>query len=325
MLLPTTPLFSRGRSLTWKNAWFASKRLRVQISPTPPINTFNNQKLFFRSMEQWRQEWNKFSEQAIEDMKKYSDNTNEQREWMCYVYDVNGVYQLGEPSYGGLSRIEVSPEKKGAEDKAKNGFTEMQRMWTIHGHPLKDGKIYTGRQYFSSTDICREYVRCRDNDERVVQFLVYPHSQVDTSTNRNVMHNRCRILIFPNRETIVRAMQDSNPQADANLISVENSTNQTVKLDDGSTTLKNEMDVDWFKFQEALGRMGFMGIIDIEGPSSGSRAFESETLWDSKNLVGVGLMLTIGGLILSRMFGMKKSLMGAEVVEGFGSDFEAYH
>ncbi len=139
------------------------------------------------------------------------------------------------------------------------------------------------------------------------------------------MHNRCRILIFPNRETIVRAMQDSNPQADANLISVENSTNQTVKLDDGSTTLKNEMDVDWFKFQEALGRMGFMGIIDIEGPSSGSRAFESETLWDSKNLVGVGLILTIGGLILSRMFGMKKSLMGAEVVEGFGSDFEAYH
>jgi hypothetical protein len=276
-------------------------------------------------MEQWQQEWNKFSPQAVEDMKKYSDNTNEQREWMCYVYDVNGVYELGEPSYGGLSRIEVSPEKKSAEDKAKNGYEEMQRMWTIHGHPLKDGKIYTGRQYFSSTDICREYVRCRDNDERVVQFLVYPHSQVDTSTNRNVMHNRCRILIFPNRETIVRAMQDSNPQADANLISVENSTNQTVKLDDGSTTLKNEMDVDWFKFQEALGRMGFMGIIDIEGPSSGARAFESETLWDSKNLLGVGLMLTIGGLVLSRIFGMKKSLMGAEVIEGFGSDFEAYH
>ena len=147
-------------------------------------------------MSQWQQEWDKFSENAIQDMKRYSDNTNEQKEWMCYVYDVDGVYQLGEPSYGGRSRIEVSPEKKGAEDKAKNGFDEIQRKWTIHGHPLKDGKIYTGRQYFSSTDICREFVKCRDTDERVVQFLVYPHSQVDTTTKRNVMHNRCRVLIM---------------------------------------------------------------------------------------------------------------------------------
>ena len=276
-------------------------------------------------MQQWQQEWNKFSENAIEDMKRYSDNTNEEREWMCYVYDVDGVYQLGEPSYGGRSRIEVSPEKKGAEDKAKNGYTEMQRKWTIHGHPLKDGKIYTGRQYFSSTDICREFVRCRDNDERVVQFLVYPHSQVDTTTKRNVMHNRCRVLIFPNRETILRAMKDSNPQADGNLISVENSTNQTVKLDDGSTTLKNELDIDWFKFQEALGRMGFMGIVDIEGPRNGARAFESETLWDSKNIVGIALITGFGFMLLNRIMTMKKSKGGAEVIEGFGADYERYH
>ena len=33
---------------------------------------------------------------------------------------------------------------------------------------------------------------------------------------------------------------------------------------DGS--LKNEAGVDWFAFQEALGKLGYMGIIDIEGP-----------------------------------------------------------
>ena len=128
-------------------------------------------------MQVWQQEWDRFSETAIQDIKRYSDNTNEQKEWMCYVYDVNGVYELGLPSYGGRSKIEVSPEKKGSEDKAKHGFEEIQRKWTIHGHPLKDGKIYTGRQYFSSTDICREFVKSRDNDEYVVQFLVFPHNQ----------------------------------------------------------------------------------------------------------------------------------------------------
>jgi hypothetical protein len=276
-------------------------------------------------MSQWQQEWDKFSENAIQDMKKYSDNTNEQKEWMCYVYDVDGVYQLGEPSYGGRSRIEVSPEKKGAEDKAKNGFDEIQRKWTIHGHPLKDGKIYTGRQYFSSTDICREFVKCRDTDERVVQFLVYPHSQVDTTTNRNVMHNRCRVLIFPNQETIMRAMQDSNPQADANLISVDTATNQSVKLEDGSTTLKNELNIDWFKFQESLGSMGFMGIVDIEGPQSGSDSFKSETIMDGKNILGIGLMLTIGGIVLSRIFNIRKGMFGAEVIEGYGAECQGYH
>tara|TARA_R110000751_G_C13781062_1_gene481041 strand:+ start:1909 stop:2754 length:846 start_codon:yes stop_codon:yes gene_type:complete len=279
-------------------------------------------------MQQWQQEWDKFSEQAVEDIKKYSDDTNEQKEWMCYVYDVDGVYQLGEPSFGGRSKIEVSPELKGAEDKAKNGYSELQRMWTIHGHPLKDGKIYTGRQYFSSTDICREFVKSRDNDERVVQFLAYPHNQVDTKTNKEVMHNRCRILIFPNRETIIRAMNDSNPQADANLISVENSTNQSVKLEDGSTTLKNEMNVDWFKFQESLGQMGFMGIVDIEGPSDGAKQFQSETLFDSKNMLGIGLLLIIGGLTFGRMHNMRKSIkniFSAEVVDDFGAECQGYH
>ena len=42
----------------------------------------------------WRQEWDKFSQDAIEEMKKYSDQTHLHREWMSYVYDVNGVYVM---------------------------------------------------------------------------------------------------------------------------------------------------------------------------------------------------------------------------------------
>lgn len=275
----------------------------------------------------WLKEWNKFSEQAIMDMKRYSDDTNEHREWMSYVYDVNGVYQLGEPSYGGLSRIEVSPEKKAAEDKKKNGYTEIQRKWTIHGHPLKDGKIYTGRQYFSSTDICREFVKSRDNNEYIVQFLVYPHKQTDTTTNKSVIHNRCRILIFPNRETILRAMKDSNPNVDGELITAESGQNQSVKLDDGSTTLKNQMGIDWFAFQEALGKYGFMGIIDLEGPMKGSKTFNAESLTDSSTLLGVGLIGLIGYYVVKNV--MKKSTIlnmnAVEVVEGFGAECQGFH
>ena len=64
----------------------------------------------------WQTEWNKFSEKAIQRMKLHSDKTHDEREWMCYVYDVDGTYQLGEVSYGSESRIEVSPTKKSAQD-----------------------------------------------------------------------------------------------------------------------------------------------------------------------------------------------------------------
>ena len=36
------------------------------------------------------------------------------------------------------------------------------------------------------------------------------------------------------------------------------------KSDENGTTM-NDMNLDWFKFQEALGDMGYMGIVDIEG------------------------------------------------------------
>ena len=243
----------------------------------------------------WRKEWSKFSDDSIKTMKKHSDKTNEEREWMCYVYDVDGKYGLGSVSYGGESRIEVSPQKKGAQDSVMNGLSSQDRKWTIHGHPLKDGKIYTGRQYFSSTDICREYVRSRDNDEYVAQFLVYPHKQVDTNNNEEVFHNRVRVLVFPNRETIVKAMRSSNPQVDPMAITAQSGQNSQVKQDDGSVALQNEAGVDWFAFQEALGRLGCMGLIDLEGPSSGSAYFNSEGRIMAGNFAGI---IAIGIIVI---------------------------
>lgn len=253
-------------------------------------------------MSLWKTEWAKFSEEAIKKMKLYSDKTNEEREWMCYVYDVNGTYELGSVSYGGLSRIEVSPEGKGRQDKVMNGLSQANRKWTIHGHPLKDGKIYTGRQYFSSTDICREYVKSRDNDKYIVQFLVYPHKQQDSNSGNEVFHNRVRILVFPNKETVVRAMKSSNPGVDPMTISVESGQNQQVKKDDGSVTLANQSGVDWFKFQESLGGLGCMGIIDLEGPSSGSSYFNSEGRIVAGNFGGIVLI----GAILYAMYRIRQ-------------------
>tara|TARA_R110002020_G_scaffold157312_3_gene340019 strand:- start:9685 stop:10512 length:828 start_codon:yes stop_codon:yes gene_type:complete len=238
-------------------------------------------------MKPWQEEWTKFSEDAIEAMKSYSDETNEHKEWMTYVYDVDGTYELGGVSYGGQSRIEVSPQEKASQDKLLKNLNVADRKWTIHGHPLKDGKIYTGRQYFSSTDICREFVKSRDNNEYIVQFLVYPHKQMDNRTGQEVFHNRVRILVFPNKDIIMKAMKASNPQVNAESLTVESGQNSQVKQPDGSVKLQNESGVDWFAFQEALGRMGYMGIVDLEGGANGSRYFNSEGRIMIGNLGGV--------------------------------------
>lgn len=263
----------------------------------------------------WKKEWDKFTEDAIGVMKTQSDKTNEEREWMSYVYDTDTGYELGTVSYGGLSRIEVNPETKERQDQVKHGFQNGEKKWTIHGHPLKDGKIYTGRQYFSSTDICREFVRSRDNDEFVSQFLVYPHKQTDTRTSEEVFHNRVRILVFPNRETVIKAMQMSNPTVDVNSITVESGQNQTVEMGDGSSRLKNEAGVDWFAFQEALGKLGCMGIVDLEGPQNGSRLFKSE---GSLKVFNFGTLLLIGLLaytIKKVNTGFKMGAEGIEVID----------
>ena len=132
----------------------------------------------------WIEEWNKFSDDAIKDMKKYSDKTHEEREWMCYVYEADGEYHLGNVTYGDESRIEVNPTAKHNEDALVNGLTN--KKWTIHGHPLKDGKIYTGRQYFSSTDVLDEFIKCRDTNEYIVQYVVYPHQQLNDKDGKRV-------------------------------------------------------------------------------------------------------------------------------------------
>jgi len=270
----------------------------------------------------WKQEWDKFSDDAILEMKKYSDQTHLHREWMSYVYEVDGRYELGEPSYGDESRIEVNPSEKSKEDSKKNGFNESQRKWTIHGHPLKDGKIYTGRQYFSSTDILGEFLNSRDNNEYVVQYVVYPHQQ--DKSGQKVIHNRVRILVFPNREVLWKAMKMSHPEMTEEQfmgISTENGYNKNAA--DGS--LKNEAGVDWFEFQEALGKMGYMGIIDIEGPAGGMQVDAADTMFKqsqgvSTNWAMIGL-IAIGFAALMKARG--SSVFGVE--DGFGADFESRH
>ena len=270
----------------------------------------------------WKQEWDKFSDDAILEMKKYSDQTHLHREWMSYVYEVDGRYELGEPSYGDESRIEVNPSEKSKEDSKKNGFNESQRKWTIHGHPLKDGKIYTGRQYFSSTDILGEFLNSRDNNEYVVQYVVYPHQQ--DKSGQKVIHNRVRILVFPNREVLWKAMKMSHPEMTEEQfmgITTENGYNKNAT--DGS--LKNEAGVDWFEFQEALGKMGYMGIMDIEGPAGGMQVDAADTMF--KQSQGVSTNWAMLGLIVIGFAALMKargsSVFGVE--DGFGADFESRH
>ena len=76
-------------------------------------------------MSEWQKEFYMFDSEALEDMKTFSDNTNEEREWMAYVYLKDGKYYLGEPSFGSESRIEVNPASKAAQDAVKNGLTSL--------------------------------------------------------------------------------------------------------------------------------------------------------------------------------------------------------
>ena len=278
------------------------------------------------SSQAWKEEWNKFTPEAIEEMKNYSDQTHLHREWMCYVYEKDGRYHLGEPSYGDESRIEVNPTQKAKEDSSR-GLSESQRLWTIHGHPLKDGKIYTGRQYFSSTDILQEFIKSRDNNEKIVQYVVYPHQQ--DSQGQKVIHNRVRILVFPNREIIVKAMKMAHPEmTEEQIMAISEQNGYNKNAMDGS--LKNEAGVDWFAFQEALGKLGYMGIIDIEGPTTGGRQVEAaDTMHLQTENKKSMLPLIIG--ILS-VIGMAKyyftgSLLNADEItqDGFDADFETRH
>ena len=278
------------------------------------------------SSEPWKEEWNKFTPEAIEEMKEYSDQTHLHREWMSYVYEKDGRYHLGKPSYGDESRIEVNPSEKAKEDSSK-GLAESQRLWTIHGHPLKDG-IYTGRQYFSSTDILQEFVKSRDNDEKVVQYVVYPHQQ--EGKGDKVIHNRVRILVFPNRSTIIKAMKMAHPDmTDEQIMAISEKNGYNKNAVDGS--LKNEAGIDWFAFQEALGKLGYMGIIDIEGTKNGATQVDAADTMFVQNAEGgrspVLLAMGIIGMLALGKWYLTGKVLNADYTtqEGFDADFETKH
>ena len=278
------------------------------------------------SSEAWKEEWRKFTPESIEEMKSYSDQTHLHREWMCYVYEKDGRYHLGNVSYGDESRIEVNPSQKAKEDSSK-GLSESQRKWTIHGHPLKDGKIYTGRQYFSSTDILQEFIKSRDGNEKVVQYVVYPHQQ--DANGQKIIHNRVRILVFPNREIILKAMKMAHPEmTDEQIMAISEQNGYNENAMDGS--LKNKAGVDWFAFQEALGKLGYMGIIDIEGPTGGKQIEAADTMHLQKSESAKSMLPIIFGILT--VIGIAKyyttgSLLNADEItqDGFDADFETRH
>ena len=35
----------------------------------------------------WKIEWAKFTDEAIEEMKRHSDDTHTEKEWMTYIYE----------------------------------------------------------------------------------------------------------------------------------------------------------------------------------------------------------------------------------------------
>ena len=249
-------------------------------------------------MTDWENEWRKFHPSAIEEIKSHNDDTHLEREWMSYVYEKGGQYYIGRASMGEESKIEIIPAEKTAVDTVTKGLTKGQRRWTIHGHPLKDGKIYNGRQYFSSTDLIDEFIEVRDSGQnggrsRIVQYVVYPHQQKDAG--EQALHNRVRILVFPDAHTIVNAMKQSNPHVDPMGITKDSGQNKVGG--DGKTEL-NDMQVDWFKFQEALGKTGHMGIVDIEGsPSQKTMAAETSAGWSSGTKMSVSV-IAIGVILL---------------------------
>jgi len=276
------------------------------------------------------EEWTKFSDDAIKDMKKHSDNTHEEREWMCYVYEENGKYYLGNVTYGDESRIEVNPVAKTNEDALVNGLRN--KKWTIHGHPLKDGKIYTGRQYFSSTDVIDEFIKCRDSDEYIVQYIVYPHQQLDDATGKRVLHNRVRVLVFPDSATIVEAMKKASPNADPFAITKESGQNHSVPDGNGGSTLANDAGVDWFAFQEVLGDMGWMGIVDIEGPQYGAESYNAEgDLLSRRNIVTAGgitaMLAVLYGVIRynQQINDALSNSFNVETVDGNPEEPEGFH
>ena len=98
---------------------------------------------------------------------------------------------------------------------------------------------------------------------------------------------------------------------------------------DGS--LKNEAGVDWFAFQEALGKLGYMGIIDIEGPKNGATEVDAaDTMFvqNAEMTRNPYLLVVFGlGILAGIKWWRTGKILNADnlVEEGFGADFESKH
>ena len=105
-------------------------------------------------------------------------------------------------------------------------------------------------------------------------------------------------------------MKDSHPNmTDEQIMAISEKNGYNSNAADGS--LKNEAGVDWFAFQESLGKMGYMGIIDIEGPSGGKQVEAADTMFvkDAEGkksrsflymgLIGLGLIALVKSGIIS--------------------------
>ena len=105
-------------------------------------------------------------------------------------------------------------------------------------------------------------------------------------------------------------------------VTPESGQNQQVKGSDGSISLENKDNIDWFAFQESLKQIGCMGIVDLEGPQAGSRVFNSEKRINAGKFIGVFAIGTI-------LWGMTKLRKGqplfAEDVEVVDDLYSYYH
>lgn len=197
----------------------------------------------------WEREFWKLPDKEILKIKRINDKYYMGNEWLAYIYeDEKGRYTLGSLSGGGESQIVVSPDEHLAKDTEKgkcvDGVCEREDIAaTIHAHPLKDGKFYPGRSYYSHTDIASDYIRALKG-ERVVHFLVFPQPRIDG------YHNNVRVLVLEPK-AVRKAMKAANPTKDPDAV-----------------TMENPKDYDWFKFQDEMGKLGYMGIVDIENSFS---------------------------------------------------------
>jgi len=207
----------------------------------------------------------RFSKEALAEIMHRDNENGGKKEWLANVYDIDGKYTLGQPETGTYDNILVSPSGIMTRDinvckmsPGSNGeCDEMPKklVSTIHMHPIAVNDVggRNIRQMFSGDDIASEFVASRDEDVEKILFLTYPDRKF---TQRS---NRLKVIVFPNKDVSVKAMQMSNPQLDP--FKVEVGDQQGQPTTPGGIGRKQ---VDWMKYQTALKELGYIEDIDIE-------------------------------------------------------------